>query len=166
MTTSTQASIRSAMVSTQPVNDRWTDEMVNTLKQLWRQGKSASEIAAVLPGDVSRNAVVGKVHRLKLDKRAKSPGKPHSNKGQPKANAIVAKKVRLQSQPVFETAPLPEEDLGNDVTNLIGLMALTDETCRWPIGDPLLPGFGFCGAQTQADSPYCPFHTKRGTHKP
>lgn len=157
----------------------WTDEAVHALKQLWADGHSCSQIAARIGHGITRNAVIGKVTRLKLGKRSTvvrsksqkaSSGRAFvaahrkpNGKGQPKANAIVHRRVYA---PPFETAPLPEEELGNDVGHLIGIMDLTKETCRWPHGDPLLPGFGFCGAKVQADSPYCPGHTKRGTRRP
>jgi GcrA cell cycle regulator len=158
----------------------WNDERVAELKRLWMDGLPASQIATELGGGLTRNSVLGKVHRLKLAGRTVARTKAQkaasgrayvaasrrpNGKGQPKAPAIMARRIRNEA-PDFETAPLPEEELGNDVTKLIGIMDLTKDTCRWPHGDPRLPGFGFCGARVQTDSPYCPEHTRRGTKQP
>lgn len=142
----------------------WDAEQVATLTKLWADGSSCRQIAGVM--HLTRNQVIGKVHRLKLAKRRAVGGsaqrkpqqaKPHGQKGQPKVNAIVARAARMPPAP----EPFDMEDgAGNDVTALIGIMDLTAHTCRWPVGDPMLPGFGYCGAHT-ADGPYCPAHTRR-----
>lgn len=144
----------------------WTKDRVERLKALWTDGKSASEIMAILGGGVTRSGVIGKVHRLKLpgrktDVRPKPkaddsrPARRNGNAGQPKAAAI---RHRIAVQMPVE--PLPIEE-GVDVTHLLGLQQLNDHVCRWPIGDPLLPDFGFCGDPTKAGSKYCPKHHRR-----
>lgn len=154
----------------------WTDDRIAELTRLWSEGHSASEIAMTLGGGLTRNAVLGKVHRLKLDARrtvvsARKP-KVHGNKGQPKSNAIVARTIRRQEDaatkarrvPTRETAPpvLEEGDAGGvDVTRLIGLVDLTNSACKWPVGDPLVKGFGFCGQPAAEGKPYCELHCSR-----
>jgi GcrA cell cycle regulator len=145
----------------------WTEQRVETLKSMWLEGASAAEIAEVLGGGVTRNGVIGKAHREKLTARGESRHftrpKQHGNKGVPKAKGIIA---RSASRPVpgFRSEPLPEErEEGVDVTRLIGLEQLTERTCKFPIGDPLEPGFGFCGRPKPFDvkEPYCDRHARR-----
>lgn len=145
----------------------WTDEAVETLKRLWKEGLSASVIAAEMGHGLTRNSIVGKVHRLGLPSRRTVVGHfaPNGIRDvEGKARAAKARKsakpkpVPKVEAPVFEAAPLPEEELGNDVTNLLGLMDLTAYTCRYPHGDPLSQPFGFCGKHTQEGSPYCAEH--------
>ncbi|MGV8950099.1 MAG: GcrA family cell cycle regulator [Cypionkella sp.] len=147
---------------------------------MWVEGKTAKQIAMALDCGASRSAVIGKVHRLKLPKRA-NPVMPttrrvasaHGNKGQPKVNAIVAKVAAKRAGPANPLGPQfgnrskgiepfdMEDGEGIDTTNLIGIMDLTARTCRWPHGDPLLPGFGYCGKSTKAGSVWCPSHHDR-----
>lgn len=141
----------------------WPDEAVELLKRRWNDGASGSEIAREIGQGVTRNAVVAKVHRLKLAKRVTPaaapkprPLKRHGNAGQPQAAAIVHN-LTMRKLP---TLPLPMED-GVDVTHLLGLQQLTEHTCKWPHGDPLTPDFGFCGNPAQPGSPYCPTHHRR-----
>lgn len=146
----------------------WPDDAVELLKRRWSDGASGAEIAREITKttghDVTRNAVVAKVHRLKLAKRVTlaaapkpRPPKRHGNAGQPQAAAIMH---RIAVRHEFAPTPLLVED-GVDVTRLIGLRQLTDHRCRWPHGDPLELKFGFCGAPSQAGSPYCPVHHRR-----
>lgn len=154
----------------------WTEERVETLKAMWIDGKSAREIADTMGGGLSRSGVIGKVHRLKLPGRKtdvrpkRTPAQKaddsrvrttimrrNGNAGQPKAAAI---RHRIAVQPTLPRDPLPSDD-GVDVTKLLGLQHLTDKTCRWPVGDPMLPDFGFCGDPTKEGSRYCPKHHRR-----
>lgn len=154
----------------------WTEDRIQQLKALWREGKSASQVATILGGGVTRNGVIGKVSRLKLTKRATTSvraAKPtairyseivtapspkrHGNAGQPKAAAI---QHRLAMAPAASVECQPPEH-GVDVTRLLGLTKLNEHTCKWPHGDPLHPDFGFCGAHTREGSPYCLSHYAR-----
>jgi GcrA cell cycle regulator len=139
----------------------WTEERINLLKKRWGEGASASEIALELGGGVTRSAVIGKVHRLKLEKRAgiAAPQKPkrNGNKGQPKAIAI---QHRAETR-ILPPRPLPVEEDGVDVTHLLGILQINEHTCKWPIGDPLEAGFGFCGEHTREGSRYCRKHHRR-----
>ncbi len=156
-----------------PPRGDWTDERIETLKALWMDGLSAAHIADMLGGGLTRNAVLGKVHRMRLASHGrndpkpprphrKSDGtKPHGNRGKTKASTIVARIARKMRGPELDAAPLPEEDEGVDVAHLIGLLQLNEHTCKWPIGDPLKPEFGFCGHQSAAGLPYCERHARR-----
>lgn len=125
----------------------WTDERVELLTKLWGEGKTAAEIAKEL-GGVTRNAVIGKAHRLKLSNRV-SPiqqnKKPAPVKAAPQSSA-PAKKVQKSSD--------------QDNRKGIPLMALKANQCRWPFGDPQDDNFGFCGADCIAGLPYCAEHAK------
>ena len=159
------------MPSPSAINDIWPQEKIDALREHWISGIPASEIGAQM--GISKNAVLGKVHKLKLTPRllggprsnVKSRAdKPNGNKGKPKAAAIVHKLVtRAERKPPTPPESFDMEDgEGVDVTALVGIMDLTANTCRWPHGDPLLPGFGYCGKYTDA-GPYCADHAKRAT---
>lgn len=142
----------------------WTEERVNLLKAMWADGRSAGEIRNALGGGVTRSGVIGKVHRLKLEKRAQPKPrslKPHGNARQPKVNAIVRRASAMQSLP-----PIPaddETDAGIDITKRVGLMGLNNHTCRWPVGTDTGAKQMFCGchADLVATGPYCERHAAR-----
>ena len=153
----------------------WTDERVAELKRLWTEGKSAGQIRDILSGGLTRSAVIGKVHRLKLPKRAATGAsaqrrpKPHGNRGQPKVNAIVASaaaRARI-APPAFEPEPFDAEtDVGIDITKRVGLMDLTSHTCRWPVGADTGAKQMFCGCRKGKDAgPYCLEHTAKAEYR-
>lgn len=140
----------------------WTEERVDRLSALWATGLSASQIAAEL-GGVSRNAVIGKVHRLGLSGRATTAAKPRPPRA-PK-NRLLRSPVGsirhrgnlAMASPDFQ---LDEEYL--EVTAEVVPMAryltleqLEPSSCRWPIGDPASPDFRFCGAPAVPGQSYC-----------
>lgn len=142
----------------------WTDERVSMLKQLWGEGKTAAEIAKLL-GGVTRNAVIGKAHRLKLSGRV-SPiqqnNRPEAvvSRVRPAASVIEARPVRSAlarelEQPV---APRIEEYIQGKGVKLV---ELKERMCRWPIGDPKDEKFCFCGGESHPDLPYCEYHAKQ-----
>ncbi len=166
----------------------WTDERVETLKSMWSGGQSASQIAKEL-GGVTRNAVIGKVHRLGLSNRSGAPGgKPGDPEGsmapaEASANteapaataepeAAVPLPVPMRKVIVPAGQPLPPQPSANEISpealasqrevekkaRRLGLMELTERTCKWPIGDPATPDFWFCGLPTQTGKPYCEAH--------
>src|SRR5258707_11485615 len=147
----------------------WTEERVELLKTLWADGLSASQIAAEL-GGVTRNAVIGKVHRLGLSGRAKSPSStvPRVRKARP---ASMRPRMRFNGN----TALMPsyEAEFETDADPLahvvpmgprVSITELSEATCRWPIGDPGAEDFAYCGSQTQAALPYCPHHPALALH--
>ncbi len=126
----------------------WTDERVALLKKMWGEGKTAAEIAKEL-GGVTRNAVIGKAHRLKLSNRL-SPIQQNNKKP-------VAKPAEEKAPPrkISKTPPPSDMDIEG-----VSLAQLKDKMCRWPIGDPKEPDFRFCGCSSIAGLPYCGDHAK------
>ena len=147
----------------------WTDERVETLKRLWSEGLSASQIAAEL-GGVTRNAVIGKVHRLGLSGRAKSPASAAPRTRKPRSSHAHMLRVSRPSvrgntalAHAYEVEAEPEAELSDNVIPLgqrRTLLQLTEETCRWPIGDPGQADFFFCGGRTVSGLPYCAYHSR------
>jgi GcrA cell cycle regulator len=129
----------------------WSDDRVITLKSLWLDGQSASQIAKAL-GGVTRNAVIGKVHRLGLGGRA-SPSRPGRVRAvRAPRPAAAARRPRPKIPPVVAAAPAASEGPGT----ITAMTALGAHTCRWPIGDPKAEDFSFCGRL--ANGAYCPAH--------
>ena len=136
----------------------WTDDRVELLKKLWGDGLSASQIAAEL-GGITRNAVIGKVHRLGLSGRAKAPSSSVPRQRKPRAPAQMFRPARpmvrgntaLAASPAYDYDPEPEPE---PIENIIPigqrctLLELDHEKCHWPIGDPGQPDFFFCGGKT------------------
>jgi GcrA cell cycle regulator len=146
----------------------WTDERVETLKKLWTDGLSASQIAAEL-GGITRNAVIGKVHRLGLAGRAKSPSSaaPRPRKARPHPHMLrVSRPATRGNTALAHAFDLEIAAEPQFVDNVIpmgqrrSLLELTEETCRWPIGDPGHADFFFCGGQTLTSLPYCAYHSR------
>ena len=138
----------------------WNDERVELLKRLWAEGLSASQIASKM-GGVTRNAVIGKVHRLGLSGRA-TPAKPQ--RGVEHKEAPAPEKVAATAgltKPIYESY-LSEPDFvapvvlsGGDLTTV---STLSRNMCKWPIGDPASDDFHFCGQSTPTGKSYCPYH--------
>ncbi|WP_337271356.1 GcrA family cell cycle regulator [Oryzifoliimicrobium ureilyticus] len=157
----------------------WTDERVEKLKKLWAEGLSASQIAAQL-GGVSRNAVIGKVHRLNLPGRAKAGGSSAAARPQKRPAPVAPRATgypqRAQTRPAVrsqeavvvkqevdvETVAVrrPSTDVVVPISRRLGLTDLTERTCKWPVGDPLKDDFHFCGCEASDSSPYCNYHQK------
>ncbi|WP_265975581.1 GcrA family cell cycle regulator [Brucella intermedia] len=144
----------------------WTDQRVETLKRLWAEGLSASQIAAQF-GDISRNAVIGKVHRLGLASRKTTTVKvPRKNKAHASQHSVEKQASRPASTVIYGNTLVAVEEEPQHVQSAqvvpifpgVTLMELRPSTCKWPIGDPLSPGFRFCGARTENGSPYCGYH--------
>ena len=130
----------------------WTDERVGQLKSLWTEGLSASQIARVLGEGITRNAVIGKVHRLGLAGRA-TPSRVDRPR-LPSAPRLY--RPREPEPPVIEEEPLKLED-----GSFVGVLAISDRMCRWPIGDPGAEEFHFCGRNPKQGSPYCEAHARK-----
>ncbi|WP_072396366.1 GcrA family cell cycle regulator [Hyphomicrobium sp. CS1GBMeth3] len=156
----------------------WNDERVELLKKLWSEGLSASQIAGRL-GGVTRNAVIGKVHRLGLSGRATtSRMKSH----RPRARAATTARARMQQKPRFAQQGNPAlralyqpeaEPFTPSVEELViplkerrTIQTLTECSCRWPIGDPQDAEFHFCGKTKVTGLPYCEFHARRAFQPP
>lgn len=139
----------------------WTDERVTTLKKLWLDGLSASQIAKQL-GGVTRNAVIGKVHRLGLSGRA-APSQPQRPAFKPQR---VARPAAPAPQPVRRPAVVGGPVAPSPVIHRVEeagsatVLTLGAHMCKWPIGDPSSDGFSFCGRRTGEDGPYCSEHAR------
>ena len=158
----------------------WTDERVEILRKLWAEGLSASQIAAQI-GGVSRNAVPGKVHRLKLSSRGRATASPTRQKKTAKPVASVSRSpsrpgtnmrmvtnsagaTALQAEYVSEAEfrPMikPAEEVVVPISRRLKLVDLSERTCKWPNGDPLSEDFHFCGNDSAETGPYCNFHAR------
>src|ERR687889_672358 len=131
----------------------WTEEGIDRLKSMWAEGATASQIADEL-GGVSRNAVIGKAHRLGLEQRP-SPVKPGEEK--------EAKKTAAPAPAASAPRPAPPRRLvpakpSPDVADKTSLLDLNDRICKWPIGHPGEPDFHFCGEPANPGFPYCVQH--------
>lgn len=135
----------------------WSDERVEKLKKLWGEGLSASQIAKEL-GGVTRNAVIGKVHRLGLSGRA-TPSRPPT-RSVAKANrprpAVRPSPRSFVARVATKPAPVEPQRLPNG--EFATVLTLSDHVCRWPIGDPSDRNFRFCGRRPKSGSPYCESH--------
>jgi GcrA cell cycle regulator len=145
----------------------WTEVRVDTLRRLWSEGLSASRIATALGGGITRNAVIGKVHRLGLAGRTKpaAAGEPRARKSRTASALLrVARPaVRGNTALAYELEPEAEPELADNVIPLgqrRSLLELNEETCRWPIGDPGTADFFFCGGRAVASLPYCSYHAR------
>jgi len=131
----------------------WTPEKESKLKELWKKGHTASQIANIL-GDTTRNAVIGKAHRLDLEARAVSKRSNHKINNEKKENVGV-KAQKLTRKGKFKSLLL---DKNFEPENPKNLEELTDETCRWPIGHPYEEKFYFCGRKPLQKFVYCKLH--------
>ena len=153
----------------------WTDERVEQLRQHWLEGKSASQIATLLGHGLTRNAIIGKVHRLGLAGRAKAPSsapsrprtsspQPASHHSAPPRAATVAQRI-VRGATALAMAPLTELEAETEVYESVVLpmslrvtiVELKEAMCRWPLGDPTSPDFRYCGSPV-AGGPYCAHH--------
>jgi GcrA cell cycle regulator len=132
----------------------WTEERVALLKKLWGEGKTAAEIAKEL-GGVTRNAVIGKAHRLKLSNRLSPIQQNNKKPVAPAANVSAPIEKPVQKRVKKTVAPPSDEDIEG-----VSLSELKEKMCRWPIGDPKEPGFRFCGCNAIPGLPYCAEHAK------
>ncbi len=131
----------------------WTQEREEKLKELWGKGHTASQIAKIL-GGTTRNAVIGKAHRLKLAARAASKGtkiikKQASVSGEVKNEKFISRKAKFKSL-------LLDKDFEPEKPKT--LEQLEDKNCRWPIGHPDEKDFYFCGRTPVEGFSYCKLH--------
>jgi GcrA cell cycle regulator len=153
----------------------WTDERVELLTKLWSEGLSASQIAGRL-GGVTRNAVIGKVHRLGLSGRATTS---RLNSSRPRARIASSRRanksrfaspsnlaLRALYHPDAEPFVPHFEELDIPLAERKTLQMLTECNCRWPIGDPQHADFHFCNRNKVPGLPYCEFHARRAFQPP
>ena len=131
----------------------WTEEKVAKLKELWGKGNTASQIAEII-GGISRNAVIGKAHRLNLSAKIKTRT---ATSNQNFENSVEEKNI--QSKRVRRTkfkSLIIEKDF--EPENPKKLEELDENSCKWPIGHPDEKSFYFCGRSSLKDFSYCKLH--------
>jgi GcrA cell cycle regulator len=167
--------------------ETWTDERIEVLKKLWSEEFSASQIAAVLK--VTRNSVIGKVHRLGLNRTTLGPRKPKPMQmasdrpveakpapipapapaPAPESVPVPAPEEAAVPEPdrVVDSAPVepirpyePLRELGIPPSKRVTIQDLRSNSCRWPHGDPQSPDFTFCGAKAAPGAAYCINHAR------
>ena len=131
----------------------WTDEKVAKLRELWGKGKTANQIAEII-GGITRNAVIGKAHRLNLSAKIKtryvSPNKNiENNIENNNSKSFKGRRSRFKSL-IIENDFEPE--------NPKQLEELDENSCKWPIGHPNEKSFYFCGRKSLKDFSYCKLH--------
>lgn len=157
------------MVETVP---SWSDDRVDLLRRLWEDGLSASQIASQL-GGVTRNAVIGKVHRLGLSGRVKSTDSAAGLQRKVAREAEAESEVPLAAivdaavavaAPAAPAAAAPVPVAAVPVplatTRRVTIMDLRESMCRWPLGDPTSPDFHYCGDRAITGLPYCTHHAQ------
>ena len=119
-------------------NSVWDEEKLDKLKKLWDEGLPITKIGIEI--GVSRNAIAGKAHRLGLPKR----NSPISKSGDPRKNQVTSSKNTTQQLPL---------------KIMLREVEWSRNRCCWPVGDPKLPGFSFCGTSIIPGRPYCEEHS-------
>ncbi len=170
----------------------WTEQRIEILRKLWGQGQTASQIAAIL-GGITRNAVIGKAHRLGLTgrpspikreagaspqprrraaaaptRRMPGAGQPGGLHGQPlpqpHASSVMPQHARVQTPNGPAARETPVAPPVAKPAPRVSAQA-GSKTCSWPMGDPKQPGFHFCGEPAELGKPYCHQHCHVAYHK-
>jgi len=131
----------------------WTEEKVAKLKELWGKGNTASQIAEII-GGITRNAVIGKAHRLNLSAKIKTRNAP-TNQNNVKSNVRENNFKKKGRRNKFRSLII-ENDF--EPENPKQLEELDESVCKWPIGHPNESSFYFCGRKSLKDFSYCKLH--------
>ena len=131
----------------------WNDEKVSKLKELWGKENTASQIAEII-GGISRNAVIGKAHRLNLSSKIKTRN-ASTNQNFNNSSEEDSSKQKQGRKSKFKSL-LIEKDF--EPENPKKLEELDESSCKWPIGHPEEESFYFCGRSSLKDFSYCKLH--------
>jgi len=131
----------------------WNEEKVEKLKKLWGKGNTASQIAEII-GGISRNAVIGKAHRLNLSSKIKTRN-ASSSQNFDNSSEENSSKQRIGRKSRFQSLII-EKDF--EPENPKKLEELDESSCKWPIGHPEEQSFYFCGRSSLKDFSYCKLH--------
>jgi GcrA cell cycle regulator len=131
----------------------WNEEKVEKLKELWGKGSTASQIAEII-GGVSRNAVIGKAHRLNLSSKIKTRN-TSSSQNFDNSSEENSSKQRRGKKSKFQSLII-EKDF--EPENPKKLEELDESSCKWPVGHPEEQSFYFCGRSSLKDFSYCKLH--------
>ncbi len=130
----------------------WNEEKVSKLKELWGKGNTASQIAEII-GGISRNAVIGKAHRLnlsaKIKTRSAAKNQDFINSSKENNNPVRGRRSKFKSLII---------DKNFEPENPKQLEELDENSCKWPIGHPNEKSFYFCGRSSLKDFSYCKLH--------
>ena len=132
----------------------WTEEKVSKLKELWGKGNTASQIAEII-GGISRNAVIGKAHRLNLSAKIKTRTATSNQYFDNSTNEKNNTKTKRGRKTKFKSLII-EKDF--EPENPKQLEELDENSCKWPIGHPNEKSFYFCGRSSLKDFSYCKLH--------
>lgn len=170
------------------LKDGWNEQRLELARVMWKDGKSAAEIAATVRGGLTRNAVLGMIHRKGWAERSvgRLPGTGAANRSRaayasmaaknrrakkaqadalkpprpaPKPKANAALRALLETLPVDHVTEIEELFIPESERKTVETLEAHD--CRWPIGDVQVEGFHFCGRPKLAGVPYCEFHSRR-----
>ena len=155
----------------------WTTERIRLLRRRWRQGARVREIAAELGHGITGNAVISKIHRLgisALSPYGGAPGRRFAASTRPADRPVYPQRApywfRKGPPPAWVVNARPYvETVGADARiprrQRRSLFELSDDTCRWPVGDPRSSRLFFCGAQSLRNKPYCAEHAARAARR-
>ena len=146
-----------------PVEFEWTDRAVTSLRLWWAQGLSTLQIAERFGPPCTKNAVIGKAHRLHLPSRPSPLGKRASGQAKPRAKPAHSPKPEA-TKVVLTLVPTPEPEMPAAAPvdapepPVARFLARKASACCWPFGEPRTPDFRFCDAVALAGKPYCQEH--------
>jgi GcrA cell cycle regulator len=158
-----------------PPKSPWTEDAVTQLKTLIGGGLSCGQIADALGLEFTKNAVISKIHRLGLSGtlRRAAPTKrvrarriyrnlPRAEKARQQRERRVGQLLNGSDQAVIHDLALELQQAENAIPlgQRCTIMDIDDTKCHWPIGDPCLPDFFFCGGKSGAGGPYCGYHAR------